>query len=155
MILKVMLLVLIIGVNSHLFVDSTGEQTLEPIFGRAVRLPNTTEITDTTGTLNLISEMRLLRSELENLWQFTESLNATVTTLQAEAQNSTATAGCSWEGVYCDCFLEDTQDHAVVLVGSLCSDSILQWVKVLDMHIATLILDCIGVVNSTQCDGFF
>ena len=152
---RVIVLLFVIGANAHLFVDSTGEQTLEPIFGRAVRLPNSTEITDTVGTLNLISEMRLLRSELESLRQWTESLNATVATLQAEAQNSTATAGCSWEGVYCDCFLEDTQDHAVVLVGSLCSDSVLQWVKVLDMHIATLILDCIGVVNSTQCDGFF
>jgi len=146
---------LIIGVTSHLFVDSTGEQTLEPIFGRAVRLPNSTEITDTTGTLNLISEMRLLRSELESLRQQTENLNATVTALEAASQNTSTTGGCNWEGVFCDCFLEDTQDHAVVLIGSLCSNSELQWVKVLDMLLAVTIFDCVGVVNTTQCDGFF
>ena len=152
---RVIVLLFVIGANAHLFVDSTGEQTLEPIFGRAVRLPNSTVITDNTGPLNLINEMRLLRSELESLRQQTEDLNATVIALQAQSQNTSTARGCNWEGVFCDCFLEDTQDHAAVLIGSLCGNSELQWVKVLDMLLAVTIFDCVGVVNTTQCDGFF
>ena len=80
-------------------------------------------------------------------------MNATLASVEADV--ATHTGGCTWQGVYCDCFLENTQDHAVILTGSYCNNATLEWVRVIDMHITAQIFVCEAAVNTTICDGFF
>lgn len=144
---------LITVVYAHFFVDSSGVQTLDPIQAQAVRLPNTTEVADASGILNIIEELRSLRAEVQNLQQDLAAMNTTLQTVEAEAVAHTS--GCNWQGVYCDCYLENTQDHAAILLGSFCNNTTLEWVRVIDMHITAEIFVCEAAVNTTLCDGVF
>jgi len=144
---------LLAGGYAHLFVDSSGVQTLDPIAAQPVRLPNTTEVADAGGSLNIIEELRSLRAQVLGLQQALATMNTTLQTVEAEA--AAHTGGCNWEGVYCDCFLENTQDHAVILMGSYCNNATLEWVRVIDAHITAQIFVCEAAVNTTSCDGFF
>ncbi len=140
-------------VAGHLFVDGTGRQELTVIENQPVRLPNITEIEDTLGTINVIQELRWLRAEVQSLQQELQTMNSTLTTVQNAIP--TPIPGCDWQGVYCHCFLEDSVDHAVILIGSYCNNSTLEWVRVIDMHIDVQIFVCAAVVNLSTCDGFF
>jgi hypothetical protein len=121
-------------VHGYLFIDSNGTQTLEAVRGQPVVLPNSTKI----DSINILHELKDLRK--------------TVAVLENELLLK---RGCAWQGIYCHCYLENTTEHAAVLLGSFCNNSVLQWSKILDMSFATLIFNCRGVVQSSQCDGFF
>lgn len=137
-------------------IDTSGEQRVSAIGTSALVLPNATELNTALGSLNILEELTALRAAVDSLQNQTAQLQAQVQTL--ETVNTTR--GCSWEGLGCNCHLDDeTTLDAAILIGSYCVDGILQWVKILDsVHLNELFVSCEASVNATlvaSCDIIF
>jgi len=153
---RVYLTLLWIGLAfGQLVIDTTGQQILRPIFNRPVLLPNNTMLVNDSVPVNILATMgQLLDATLR--------LQDQITTLQARVQTLESTppppVGCWWSGVYCDCTISRLQINIAILTGSQCINSTIQWVRTLDVLVASTInssVNCTTVLNTSQCNGFF
>ena len=69
----------------------------------------------------------------------------------------TLPAGCAWEGIACQCYLDsDTANDAALLLGSNCVSGTLTWVKILEaLHFDAILVSCESFVNASilaTCD---
>jgi len=148
------LLVLLIPlVSSNIFLDRFGEQSIDSILGQALKLPNTTQFANASGSYSLAVELNRLRTDLTTLSTTVTQLSLSLAAIQNNVGN--LRHGCNWTGVYCNCYYENTATQAAVLLGSYCNNGTLEWIETLDMTIATFVSSCLGTVNTSRCDGYF
>jgi len=127
-------------------VNTAGEQRIEAINNAPLVLPNSTEVEDVSGRLNIIQELRELRTLVEVLQNET-----------AQLRDAPADQGCAWEGIACHCHLDyETPLDAAILIGSNCVGGVLQWVRIIESrHADAIVVSCEIVLNTTQCDVMF
>lgn len=123
---------------------------------------------DTSSTLlaTQVASLENTTAELELRLAVVESsasnLSSSVTQLQdnstaLSARIDSASAGCAWEGIACQCYLDAlTTSDAALLLGSNCVNGTLLWVKILEAHhFSDIITPCESLVNATtlaSCD---
>lgn len=127
----VVLLARLATVLGALYLYSNGTQEIST-HGGPLLLPEDTRL---GSSLSVLQELQALRAEVDAL-----------------ARN--AKPGCAWDGLACQCHYTQRSTQMVLVLGSNCTNGVLQWVKVMDSVIATAIVGC-SYFQMDYCDVFF
>jgi hypothetical protein len=146
-----MLLLFFLTVHATLYADRYGNREIVLNNRTALlTLPNTTVITDSSDSVNILSALKQLQLQLQQqelvLQQYQQLLLSQQTQLNAVQQRR----ACAWEGVGCHCLYSNTATDSAVVVGSNCTNGVLYWIRVMDTLVATSFIGC-SYFNLSYC----
>ena len=134
-------------IQGHTFIFPDGSQLVQA-YGinrsASYSVPKSTCVDTGSGCLNLVAELQALRDLLE-LQQ---------TQIQSLQQQQNQTRGCAWEGLACHCHYSTVATNDVFIVGSNCTNGVLQWTKIMQSVVATSVIGC-QFFNLSYCQHFF